>query len=31
MVDKDGNPRWRHARIEDVDPAEVATRFMTEI
>lgn len=31
MVDKDGDPRWRHARIEDVDPAEVATRFMTEI
>jgi len=24
LVDKDKRPRWRHARVEDVDPAEVA-------
>jgi enoyl-CoA hydratase len=27
LVDKDRRPRWRHARIEDVDPAEVAALF----
>ena len=27
MVDKDGAPRWRHASLEEVDPAEVAARF----
>lgn len=27
MIDKDGAPKWRHARVEDVDPALVAARF----
>lgn len=27
MVDRDNNPRWRHARLEDVDPAEVSALF----
>lgn len=27
MVDKDGQPRWRHASLAEVDPAEVAARF----
>ncbi|QLQ15211.1 MAG: enoyl-CoA hydratase/isomerase family protein [Micropruina sp.] len=28
VVDKDRNPRWQHARIEDVDAAEVADVFV---
>lgn len=27
MIDKDDAPTWRHGRVEDVDPAEVAARF----
>ncbi|GAA2179428.1 enoyl-CoA hydratase/isomerase family protein [Brooklawnia cerclae] len=27
MVDRDGAPRWRHARLEDVTPTEVEARF----
>lgn len=27
MVDRDNQPRWRHARIEDVTAAEVGVRF----
>ena len=27
VVDKDRNPRWQPARIEDVDPAAIATLF----
>lgn len=27
MVDRDDRPRWRHARLEDVDLAEVDARF----
>jgi enoyl-CoA hydratase len=27
IIDKDGAPRWRPARIEDVDPVEVARHF----
>lgn len=27
MVDRDNQPRWRHDRLEDVDPAEVDARF----
>lgn len=27
VVDKDRRPQWRHARVEDVDPAEVAAIF----
>lgn len=27
MVDRDNQPRWRHARIEDVTPAEATARF----
>lgn len=29
LVDRDNQPRWRHARVEDVQPAEVAARFDT--
>lgn len=28
MVDRDDQPRWRHACLADVDPAEVAARFV---
>ena len=28
MVDRDDRPRWRHARLADVDEAEVAARFV---
>ncbi|MGL4831970.1 MAG: enoyl-CoA hydratase/isomerase family protein [Propionibacteriaceae bacterium] len=28
LVDKDKNPTWRHARIEDVDPALVQEMFL---
>jgi enoyl-CoA hydratase len=27
LVDKDRDPRWHPARLEDVDPAEVAALF----
>ncbi len=27
LVDRDNQPRWRHASVEDVTPAEVAARF----
>jgi hypothetical protein len=27
LVDRDNAPRWRHASLEDVDPAEVAELF----
>ena len=27
LVDRDNSPRWRHASLEDVDPAEVAGLF----
>ncbi len=27
VVDKDRRPRWRAARVEDVDPAEIAAMF----
>lgn len=27
LVDKDGTPKWRPARIEDVDPAEIGRMF----
>lgn len=27
LVDKDNAPKWRHARLEDVTPAEVDALF----
>jgi len=27
LVDRDNAPRWRHASLEDVDPAEVTQLF----
>jgi len=27
LVDRDNAPRWRHASLEEIDPAEVAELF----
>ncbi len=27
LIDRDNNPKWKHARIEDVTEADVAAHF----